>query len=76
MEVVLDDETGYMVDAKSPEQIAEKICALSTSPGTLVKMGRSAAAHVLEKLSDKQMIDKMEALFESLLSRERKLPNR
>jgi glycosyltransferase involved in cell wall biosynthesis len=76
MEVVLDDETGYIVDAKSPEQIAEKIYALSTSPGTLVKMGRSAAAHVLEALSAKQMIDKMEALFESLLSRERKLSNR
>ncbi len=76
MEVVLDDETGYIVDSKSPEQIAEKICALSTSPGTLVKMGRSAAAHALEVLSAKQMIDKMDALFQSLLSREKKLPNR
>ena len=75
IEVVLDDQTGYLVDAKSPEQIAEKLYALSTSPSTRVEMGRSGAAHVLSALSAKQMLDKMEVLFESLLSAKRNLPN-
>jgi phosphatidylinositol alpha-1,6-mannosyltransferase len=40
-ETVIDGETGYVVDAGDPEQLADRIGQLLTHPGTAAAMGRA-----------------------------------
>jgi glycosyltransferase involved in cell wall biosynthesis len=67
-EVVLDEDCGYLVDTRSPEQIADRIRELSGFCANRSGIGRIANAQVLTVLSAKRMIDEMETLFESLIT--------
>ena len=66
-EVIQNELTGYLVDAGSAEQIAEKIRLLSSSPKKRMEMGRTAKTRVSETLSADRMISEMEALLRSLV---------
>jgi glycosyltransferase involved in cell wall biosynthesis len=68
-EVICDNHTGYLVDAGSAEQIADKISALSISRETWLEMGQRANAHVSSSLSAAKMVDEMESLFERLIAK-------
>jgi glycosyltransferase involved in cell wall biosynthesis len=68
-EVVINERTGYLVDAKSPDQIAEKIEAFSISRVSRAEMGKNAKAHVQASLGVERMIAQMEAVIaESLVN--------
>jgi glycosyltransferase involved in cell wall biosynthesis len=69
-EIVINDQTGYLVDAESPEQLAEKIALFLNSPQRLDEMGRKAVTHVLNKLSAQSMTEHMEHIFKALIAEE------
>jgi glycosyltransferase involved in cell wall biosynthesis len=73
-EVVVNGKTGYVVDAEAPEQLAEKIWLLLNSPEMRIEMGRNGSTYVSTKLNSKSMNDKMDELFESLISQKQGLP--
>lgn len=70
-EIVVNEQTGYLVESESPEELAEKIGLLLSSPERQIGMGRNAAAHVLSKLSVASMTEKMEAICASILAEQR-----
>lgn len=67
-EVILDEDCGYLVDTRSPEQIADKIRELSGFSAKRSGIGRIANAQALTVLSANRMIDEMETLFQSLIT--------
>lgn len=70
-EIVVNEQTGYLVNAGSPEELAEKIGLLMKSPELQIKMGLSAAAHVMNELSVAKMTETLENIFESLIAVQR-----
>jgi len=70
-EVVQDGETGFVIDANAPEQLAEKIRTLLSSPAKRMEMGRRATAHAMSCLNSERMIDEMESMFKSVTVQKR-----
>ena len=67
-EVVLHGEDTYLVEPRSPEQIADQLVVLSgSSTIRSAKTSRAANAQTLMALSAKRMVDEMEELLDGLL---------
>jgi glycosyltransferase involved in cell wall biosynthesis len=67
-EVVLHGENSYLVDPRSPQQIADQLVVLSGSSNTRSGNARRAAnAQTLAGLNAKRMVDEMEELLDGLL---------
>jgi glycosyltransferase involved in cell wall biosynthesis len=62
-ELVLDGETGYLVDACSPEQITEKLKLLIEDAVLRQKMSEAARTHGLLHLTRERMVREMETIF-------------
>ncbi|MBD0370047.1 MAG: glycosyltransferase family 4 protein [Pyrinomonadaceae bacterium] len=62
-ELVLDGETGYLVDARSPEQITEKLKLLIQDAALRQRMSQAARAHGLQHLTRERMVLEMETIF-------------
>ncbi len=56
-EVVEDGVTGYMVDTKAPEQMAEKMIDLLKNPDKREEMGKNGAKRVNDMFSINVMVD-------------------
>jgi len=68
-EVVLHGDRTYLVDSRSPEQIADQLVLLSSfSTARSEKARRAANDQTLAALSAKRMVDEMEELLDGLLS--------
>jgi glycosyltransferase involved in cell wall biosynthesis len=48
-EEIIDGETGYLFESKNPQDLAEKITAISINPEQRIKMGENAHRYVREK---------------------------
>jgi starch synthase len=57
-DVVVDSETGFLVEPKSPGQIADKIVYLLQSPAERKRMGDSAYSYAMNELSWDRIADK------------------
>ena len=69
-EVVLHGDSTYLVDSRSPEQIADQLVALSGFSTTgSEKTRRAANDQTLAALSAKRMVDEMEELLQALCYR-------
>lgn len=66
-EIIRDGETGYLVDAASPDQIAEKLRHLIQNREMRLAMGQAARRHAMRHLTSERMIEEMESLFYSVL---------
>ena len=76
-EVVLHGEETYLVEPRSPEQIADQLVVLSGSSITRSeKAWRAANAQTLAALSAKRMVDEMEELLDGLLAGYSDVPTR
>jgi glycosyltransferase involved in cell wall biosynthesis len=64
-EIVVDGETGYLVDAKSPHELAERLMALTTNASLRRVIGENARKRVLARFTSEKMIDGIEALCSS-----------
>jgi glycosyltransferase involved in cell wall biosynthesis len=63
-ELVLDGETGYLVDAGAPEQITAKLRLLIEDVSLRHRMAQAARQHSLQHLTEQRMVEQMETLFE------------
>jgi len=66
-ELVVDSETGFLVPPRDPQAVAEKVIALLRDPELAAKMGKSGRRRVEERFSVQAMVQKTEALYQSLL---------
>jgi glycosyltransferase involved in cell wall biosynthesis len=66
-ELVRDGETGYLVDAESPKEIAEKLRGLIEDAGLRRRISQAAKSHGAEYLTRDRMVSEMEAVFEKTI---------
>jgi glycosyltransferase involved in cell wall biosynthesis len=63
-EIVCNNETGYLVEAKNPRQLANKIRLLAEDNDLRIKFGKAGTARVKEEFGLQRMIDETFALYE------------
>jgi glycosyltransferase involved in cell wall biosynthesis len=68
-ELIIDRQTGYIVDPESPAQIAEILREISASSERRNQMGRMARSHVTQKFSMNSMTDGIEAVLTSMIEK-------
>jgi glycosyltransferase involved in cell wall biosynthesis len=71
-EVVLDDETGFLVAPQNPNALARAIFELLDNPEKAAEMGRRGKERVKDKFTKERMISEIENLYESLFPQEGK----
>lgn len=62
-EIIENDKTGFLVDAKSPELIAEKMILLSQNPEKANILGIEGEKSVKEKYKAKTHVENLEKIF-------------
>jgi glycosyltransferase involved in cell wall biosynthesis len=62
-EIVQDGKTGYLVDAESPDQLAEKLKLLIQNRELRQQMAREAKSYGSAHLTSERMAEQMEAAF-------------
>jgi glycosyltransferase involved in cell wall biosynthesis len=62
-EIVQDGQTGYLVDAESPHQLASKLRALIEDQALRRRMGDAARRHAAEQFTQARMAEQVEAIF-------------
>ena len=69
VEIVVDGQTGFLVDKHSENQLAEKIDRLVADPRKRTEMGRAGAMRVAELFSAKKNTRKIEGILDGILNR-------
>ena len=69
-QVVLDGETGRLVDEKRPDQIADAVQGFYEHPDQLGEYGRRAREHVAQHFNASIEAEKLEAVYDELLKGE------
>ena len=64
---VADNDTGFLVEPRNPEKLAEKINYLLDNSSIAEQMGERGRARFMELFTLKRMIDETEAVYERLL---------
>jgi phosphatidylinositol alpha-1,6-mannosyltransferase len=54
-EAVLDEQTGYVIDATDKKELVERTTHLLHNPHLAARMGAAARAHVAREFSDKEL---------------------
>jgi glycosyltransferase involved in cell wall biosynthesis len=67
-EIVIDGETGFLVDAESPEQLADRLLRLLESEDLRISMGRAASERVGKEFTVDRMAAGHERRFAALVS--------
>lgn len=62
-ELVLHEETGYLVPSRSPEALSEKLAALIAEPERRQRMGQAGRARALSQFTLAQMTTSFENLY-------------
>jgi glycosyltransferase involved in cell wall biosynthesis len=68
-EAIVEGETGYTVPSGNDRVMASMVLSLLRDPARAKSMGERGRAVVLEKFSERALLEKTEALYENLLSR-------
>lgn len=63
-EVIKDQSTGFVVEAKNIDKISEVIVRLSNDDNLRICMGKAGRKRVIENFTIKKMIDKFEEVFQ------------
>ncbi|MEW5818659.1 MAG: glycosyltransferase family 4 protein [Cyanobacteriota bacterium] len=66
-EIVIDNETGFLVKPKDPDSLAEKIMVLLNNNELRLQMGQNAYNKVVPAFSDKKMVDDIDKLYCKIL---------
>lgn len=66
-EVVFESRTGFLVPARDPEALAERITLLFNDSALRAKLGRAARKIALERFSTGRMLDSTEKLYRELI---------
>ena len=62
-EIILDGKTGYLVNAQSPHEIAERLERLIENPDLRKKMGDAARIHASQHFTLERMVQEIEDLL-------------
>lgn len=71
-EIVLDNETGFLVPAGNPEALAEAVLKLLDNPELAKRMGEAGRKRVEEFFDIKKNVKKMEEIYGKVLCRQKK----
>jgi glycosyltransferase involved in cell wall biosynthesis len=66
-EIVTDGEHGRLVEPRDPEALARGAIELTRDPGLRARMGEAGRARVLRDFTHERMLERHEALLESLI---------
>ncbi|MBI5188683.1 MAG: glycosyltransferase family 4 protein [Nitrospirae bacterium] len=72
-EVIIDRETGFLIEPKNPEQLSERVIELYKNPELRIKFGREGRRLVEKDYSTEKMLDKIESLYERLLKDKKRI---
>ncbi|MBI3780395.1 MAG: glycosyltransferase [candidate division NC10 bacterium] len=67
-EIVVEEETGYLVPPGDPEALAERVMDLLADPGRRTAMGQAGRRRAEELFSARRMIFRFEESFERVLA--------
>ena len=67
-EVVIDNQTGFLIPPKVPGAIAEKIMYIIEHPNLAQQIGLNARAYIEKHFSIEVMIRKTDELFETVIA--------
>jgi glycosyltransferase involved in cell wall biosynthesis len=70
-EIVLEGETGLLVESKNPKAFADAICWLLTHPRQAQQMGKCGQEQIRGHFSAERMAEQTFSLYHELLSRRR-----
>jgi glycosyltransferase involved in cell wall biosynthesis len=70
-EIVLEGETGFLVESKNPKAFADAICWLLTHPREAQQMGKCGQERIRCHFSAERMAEQTLSLYHELLSRRR-----
>jgi glycosyltransferase involved in cell wall biosynthesis len=68
-EVVLDGDTGFLIDAESPQSISDKVVQVIRDKVGAEHMGDRGRRRVHDKFSFRAMVDKYQEFYEQAISR-------
>jgi glycosyltransferase involved in cell wall biosynthesis len=66
-EIVVDGTTGFLVDAESPQQLADRLRLLLNDGSLRARLGTAARVHATRRFSASRMVNDFEMLFERLV---------
>lgn len=66
-EIIIDGETGFLVDTGSPDQIADRLIQLIDSPSLREQLGKQAQQRVLAHFTHERVIDGVEEVLQSVV---------
>jgi glycosyltransferase involved in cell wall biosynthesis len=69
-ENVVNGETGYLLPARNPQALAEKILNLINNPYLIAKMVEAGKKRIASEYALDKMIERMETLYTNLLKKE------
>ena len=67
-EIIVDGETGVLVDPNDPAPLARKLAELLSSPARRMEMGQAGLERVTRQFSRKAMFDGYEQVYQELLA--------
>ena len=75
-EIINDGVTGYLVNVKNPQQIADKVCEILSERDKAHAMADAGAAAVRHRFTNARMVAETQSIYDSLLLRRRKVRGR
>jgi glycosyltransferase involved in cell wall biosynthesis len=66
-EVVVDNDTGFLVPPSSPELVADKILELLKDKHKRLKMGLKAKDHILTKFNKEKIMSEYDSFYNSIV---------
>lgn len=72
---VVDGVTGYLVDPKSPEELAQKLNELLPDQERLLSMGKNAIEHVNKNFTWRQVAAQMDDCYKAIQARKMDVQN-
>lgn len=67
-EVIIDEETGFIVERDNPEEAANAICRLIESQSLRKRMGNAGRLHVVKNYSWEVSLNKMVSVYDELIN--------
>ena len=68
IESVKDGKNGYIVEAKNPEQIAEKLELLVKDSTVRERMGKTSRQYYEERFTEEIMVENLSGIFEHVMA--------
>jgi glycosyltransferase involved in cell wall biosynthesis len=68
VESVVDGKNGFIVEARNPHQVADKIEFLVENPKTREQMGMESKKRYIENFTEKRMVKRLGDIFEKVMA--------